>query len=74
MARTKDILRHIPLHREKAKNYLIIDFAQGQVLGLPEARTNAQGPLWQTPPNKLAPRYHPRHNNTKSSQRVTSAV
>ena len=24
--------------------YLNIDFAQGQVLGLPEARTNAQGP------------------------------
>ena len=27
---------------------------------------------WQTHPNKLAPRYRPRHNNTKSSQRVTS--
>ena len=98
-----------PFIQRKQKTYLIIDFAQGQVLGLPEARTKdilrhipfniekaknlphhwfcsrtgirfASGKdqcprsSWQTHPNKLAPRHRPRHNNTKSSQRVTSVL
>ena len=73
-ARNKDILRHIPFHTEKAKNLPHHWFCSRTGIRFAWGKDQCPRSSWQTHPNKLAPQYRPRHNNTKSSQRVTSVL